>query len=243
VLPVDAPAVAPGSGAGEIAAAIVARINAEMWLLVEAEAGLGGAFFVRATVLGSWGNAITVSIESEALGVSVGSGAESRGAQAANIEAALKKLVHVRYNYIVSDFSEQANIVALAGEITDRFTALRQIGGRAFVAVTGDKEATVNNPHICLVPRGESPQLPGEWAARWCAAACRVLADDPAANTNGLGVLGLSSETSYDLESRQALLTAGITTYRTDAMGGRARRAACDDLHGKRRRRPRHELP
>ena len=195
---IDAAAVAPGASAGEIAAAIVARINAEMWLPVEAAGGLDGTFSVSATVPGSWGNAISVSIESEAPGVSVGSVSESRGSQAANIEPLLKKLGNVRYNYIVSDFSEQANVVALATELTDRFSALRQIGGRAFVAITGDKEtmlgkaATVNNPHICLVPRGENPQLPGEWAARWCAAACRVLADDPAANTNGLAVPRLS---------------------------------------------------
>jgi len=35
-----------------------------------------------------------------------------------------------------------------------------------------------------------------------------------------LMMLRLSSESSYDLESRQALLTAGIATYRVDAMGG-----------------------
>jgi len=116
-------------------------------------------------------------------------------------------------------------VAALAAELDDRFTATRQIGGRAFVAVSGDIEAAlervsaVNNPHIVLVPRMENPQMPGEWAARWCAAAGRVLADDPAANTHGLAVPGLSSEKELDLDDRQALLMAGVATFRTDAMG------------------------
>ena len=72
--------------------------------------------------------------------------------------------------------------------------------------------ATVNNPHIVLVPRMENPQLPGEWAARWCAAACRILADDPAANTYDLAVPGLASDREIDADTRQTLLTAGIAT-------------------------------
>jgi hypothetical protein len=40
------------------------------------------------------------------------------------------------------------------------------------------------------VPRLTNPQLPGERAARWRAIACRILADDPAANTCGLAVTG-----------------------------------------------------
>jgi len=65
----------------------------------------------------------------------------------------------------------------------------------------------------------ENPQLPGEWAARWCAAACRVLADDPAANTYDLAVSGLCSGYEPDMNTRQKLLMAGIATYRTNAMG------------------------
>jgi len=156
--------------------------------------------------------------------VSISEGATTAGAQAANIRPLLEKLGTVRYHYIVSDFDDQDNINALAEELTDRFTAMRQIGGRAFIAVSGNKEnalaraATVNNPHIVLVPRMENPQLPGEWATRWCASACRILADDPAANTYDLAVPGLSSSYALDLDSRQALLMAGIATFRVDAM-------------------------
>jgi len=222
---IDAAAVAAGADAEAIAAAVVARINGELWLPIEAEATGGGEFSVKAVVPGAGGNAISVDIVSEAAGVAVAEGSAFQGAQSANIEPLIKGLGNVRYNYIVSDFNEQNNLAALADELTDRFTATRQIGGRAFVAVSGDKEAvlagvsSINNPHICLVPRMENPQLPGEWAARWCAAACRILADDPAANTLNLAIPGLTSESEHDLGLRQALLMAGVATYRTDAMG------------------------
>ncbi|MDR2096742.1 MAG: hypothetical protein LBP76_14665 [Treponema sp.] len=77
----------------------------------------------------------------------------------------------------------------------------------------------VNNPHIILVPRLTNPQLPGEWAARWCAIACRILADDPAANTYDLTVSGLISGRELDADTRQTLLMAGIATYRLDTTG------------------------
>ena len=169
---IDAAAVAEGADAAAIAAAVVARINGEPWLPVEAEVLSGGEISVSAVVPGAGGNAISVSVASEAGGVTVAEGATFQGTQTAIIEPLLKKLGTVRYNYIASDFDDRDNVTALAAELDDRFTAMRQIGGRAFVAVSGDTEAvlervsTVNNPHIVLVPRMENPQLPGEWAAR-----------------------------------------------------------------------------
>ena len=221
---IDAAAVATGTDASAIAAAIVARINSELWLPVEAEALGGGELSVKAVVPGAGGNAISVTIASESAGVTVTEGYTTLGAQNANIKPLLEKLGSVRYNYIVCDFNDQGNISALADELTDRFSAMRQIGGRAFIALSGDtkavlaRAAAVNNPHIVLVPRMENPQLPGEWAARWCAAASRILADDPAANTYDLAVPGLTSAYTQDMDTRQALLMAGVATYRTDAM-------------------------
>jgi phage tail sheath gpL-like len=108
---------------------------------------------------------------------------------------------------------------------------MRQIGGRAFVALSGElgsvsepgtvlaQAEEVNNPHIVLVPRRENPQLPGEWAARWCAIACRILAGDPAANTYDRTVTGLSSDREIDADTRQVMLMAGIAAYRLDTTG------------------------
>jgi len=222
---IDAAPVAAGASAEAVAASTVAAINGDLWLPVEAEVLDGGAFEVRAVVPGAGGNTTVLSIESEAEGVTVTAGAVTPGAQVANIRPLLQGLGSVRYNYVASDFTDRDNVAALAAELDDRFSAMRQIGGRAFVSVYGDVKAVlaaaagVNNPHGVMVPRLENPQMPGEWAARWCAAAGRILADDPAANTHGLAVAGLSSASEPDPDTRQKLLSAGVATYRSDAAG------------------------
>jgi phage tail sheath gpL-like len=228
---IDAAAIAEGATAPEIAAAIVARINSEIWLPVEAETGEDGAFTIKSVVSGTGGNFNSVTINSEAAGVTITEGTTTPGAQAANLAPLFPGLGSVRYHYIISDFPDAENIAAMGAELTSRFGAMRQIGGRAFVALPGKIGSTsepesvlgqaeaVNNPHIVLVPRLENPQLPGEWAARWCGITSRILADDPAANTYDLTVTGLASKQEVDADTRQILLTAGIATYRLDTTG------------------------
>jgi phage tail sheath gpL-like len=222
---IDAAAIAEGATPEEIAAAIVARINSELWLPVEAEAGTGGEFTVKSVVAGTGGNFNTVSISSEADGVTIAEGATTPGTQAASIAPLFPSLGSARYHYIFSDFAEPENIAALGDELDSRFGAMRQIGGRAFVALSGEigsvlaQAEAVNSPHIVLVPRLADSRLPGEWAVRWGAIACRILADDPAANTYDLAVTGLASNAEADADTRQILLAAGIATYRLDTSG------------------------
>ncbi|GAB6392736.1 MAG: phage tail sheath protein [Treponematales bacterium] len=228
---IEAAAVTAGSDAEAIAAAIVARINSETSLPVEAEAGEDGAFHVKSVVRGTGGNRNSVTIESEAAGVSIAEGAVTQGTQVANIQPLFAGLGGVRYDYIVFDFDDPANIAALAAELDSRYRAMRQIGGRAFVALSGEigspteagsvleQAETVNNPHLALIPRLQNPQLPGEWAAKWCAVASRILADDPAANTYDLQVPGLLAGEEVDADTRQVLLTAGVATWRLDSTG------------------------
>jgi phage tail sheath gpL-like len=228
---IGAAAIAAGATAQAATAAIVARINSEVWLPVQAEAGADGAFTVKSVAAGTGGNLNAVTIVSEAVGLTVTGGAVTPGTLAADINPLFAALGSVRYNYFVYDFSDADNITALGDELTSRYGAMRQIGGRAFVALSGAlgsisdsgtvlaQADAVNNPHIVLVPRMENPQLPGEWAARWCAVACRILADDPAANTYDLTVTGLTSGKEIDADTRQVLLTAGIATYRIDTTG------------------------
>jgi phage tail sheath gpL-like len=222
--------VSAGAAAGEVAAAIVARINSEDNLPVEAEAE-GSIVTVSSTVKGQAGNQNTVSMVSAAPGVSVETGEHIPGTGAANIKNLYAGLGGTRYHYFVSDFADAGNIRDLAAELEDRYSALRQIGGRAFIALSGDVGSAteegsilaqaegVNSPHILLVPRLENPQLPCEWAARFAAAACRVLADDPAANTYDTQVNGLSSSGELNFETRQKLLESGVVTWRLDTVG------------------------
>jgi phage tail sheath gpL-like len=225
-----AAAVSAGAAASEIAAAVVARINSEANLPVEASADQG-VVTVSSLVKGIGGNANTVSMEAAAPGVTVTPDAAAAGTGTANLAALFPGLGGTRYHYFISDFDDPANIAALAAELESRYGALRQIGGRAFIALSGQagsatetgsviaQAEAVNSPHIVLVPRMENAQLPGEWAARFAAPAIRRLADDPAANTYDTQVGGLKAGAELDFNTRQKLLEAGIATWRLDPAG------------------------
>ncbi len=108
---------------------------------------------------------------------------------------------------------------------------MRQIGGRMYIVLTGElgsktdagtmlaKAGEVNSPHVILIPRSKNPDLPCVWAAAWCAVACRILADDPAANTYDTKIPGLIGGVEFNADERQKLLEAGIATYRLDTTG------------------------
>jgi phage tail sheath gpL-like len=224
--------VSAGAASGQIAAAIAARINAEETLPVEAAVDTGAPelFTVSAVVKGTAGNRNTVSITGGA-GVSVTAGAVTQGTLSANLAELFGGLGGVRYDYFISDFDDEANIRALSDELESRYSALRQIGGRAFLALCGGagsagesgsvlaRAGGVNSPHIVLIPRLDNPQLPCEWAARFAAAAVRILADDPAANTYDTKVSGIMASAEPDFDTRQKLLEAGVATWRLDPVG------------------------
>jgi phage tail sheath gpL-like len=223
-------AVSSGAGAEAVAAAITARINAETALPVIAEAA-AGVVTVSANVKGAAGNSNSVFIAPLAAGVSIEETAAVAGTGVTDIKPFLKGLGEIRYNFIASDFNDTGNIRASSDELESRYGAMRQIGGRMYIALSGGlgskteagtmlaKAEDVNSPHIILIPRGQNPDLPCVWAAAWCAAACRILADDPAANTYDTKITGLIGGVEFDADERQKLLEAGIATYRLDTAG------------------------
>jgi phage tail sheath gpL-like len=229
-----AAAVSAGMTAADVAAAIIARVNAELALPVYAEAVEGDAasFWVISSVKGAGGNHNTVEVKPEAAGVTVNGGAATAGTGIVDIAPYLAALGETRYHFIASEFADTANIRAGADELESRFDAARQIGGRMYIALAGElgtktEPGTMlnlaggaNSPHVVLVPRGTNPGLPCVWAAAWCAAACRILADDPAANTCDTKVAGLLGRAEFTAGERQKMLEAGIATYRLDAAGG-----------------------
>jgi phage tail sheath gpL-like len=226
-------AISAGADAEDVAAAIVARINSELTLPVIAETDVANevSFFVLSNVKGAAANSNTVSITAEAAGVSVFEEDTTPGTGVTDIAPYLLGLGEVRYNFIASDFADDANIRAMADELESRYGAMRQIGGRAYIALTGElgskteagtmlaKAENVNSPHIVLLPRSANPGAPGVWAAAWCAVACRILADDPAANTYDTVVSGLTGGMEFTAGERQKLLEAGIATYRLGTSG------------------------
>jgi len=226
----NAASVAKDASAADVAQAIAAAVNASQWTPVEA-AATGNAVRFTHTVRGAQGSRTAVSFDtSEAVGVTVTPGAETPGTGKLTGEA-LADLFNAfsedRYHYIMMDFNNPEAVRALAAELESRYGAMRQIGGRAFVCLDG-KEAedllteadNYNCPHLVLLPRLQSPVSPGEWAVRMGAAACRRLADDPSANTYGTEVTGLEASFDMGFDTRQALLQAGVSTWRRDAAGG-----------------------
>jgi phage tail sheath gpL-like len=223
-------AVASEDTATSIAAALVAAINADTGLSVEAAAS-GAVVTISALVKGILGNYNGISVSASVDGVSVTVGDVTSGTGTVDIAAALTALGEVRYHYFAVAFDDTANITKLAAELENRYGAMRQIGGRAFIALSGAfgsattsgtllcQAQGINSPHILLIPRSNNPGLPYVWAAAWCAAACRILADDPAANTYDTQVNGILADRDFATEERQKLLEAGIATYRLDSAG------------------------
>jgi phage tail sheath gpL-like len=166
-----------------------------------------------------------------ASGVTIAVGTVIPGTGVTELKPLFPGLGGTRYHYSVSDFDDAENIRDLAAELESRYGALRQIGGRAFIALSGEvgsaseegsviaQAEAVNSPHIVLIPRLANAQLPCEWAARFAATAIRRLADDPAANTYDVQVNGLEADGEVDFDTRQKLLEAGIATWRLDPVG------------------------
>ena len=203
-----AAAVAKDAEAAEIAAAIVARINSELTLPVTAEtdADNEAKLYISANVKGITGNNNSASIAAAASGVNVSENDTQAG-------------------------TGVTEIAPFLAELESRYSAMRQIGGRMYIPLTGElgdkstpgtmlyNAGEVNSPHIVLIPRSDNPDLPCVWAAAWCAAACRILADDPAANTYDIKASGLLGGVEFNAQERQKMLEAGIATYRLDTTG------------------------
>ena len=224
-------AVSAGLTADKIAAAIVAACNGLENNPIEATADGAGKITFSSIYKGVAGNKNTLEVKSLAAGVTVKAGTKTDGTGVADLSKLPEMLGAKRWNYIVFDFDDDANIKVLAEELESRYSATRQIGGRAFVALSGkigsateagsilSQAAKINSPHICLIPRGEAVSLPCEWASRFAASACRILADDPSANTYDTKVAGLGADSEYDFDTRQKLLEAGVATWRIDPTG------------------------
>lgn len=228
-------AVSAGALASDVASAITAAINGTENSPVEAEVVTYSenntvSVKLSSVVKGVTGNYNTITITANASGVSINAQDPVPGTLSPEIEDSLVALGSARYHYIASEFADLANIKAMADELNDRYTALRQIDGRCFIALSGElgdastantmlySAQTINCPHIAIVPRGVSVQHPCVWAAAWCAKLSRRLADDPAANTTDIEISDLIAE-EYSFDDRQALLENGICTYRIDTSG------------------------
>ena len=225
--------ITAGDSADKIAAAITAACNGLSNNPIEAAVdGEDNTKIIFSSIhKGVSANKNTVELKSQAAGVTIKDGTETKGTGTADLSKLSEWLGSMRWNYIIFDFDDETNSKLLAQELESRYSATRQIGARAFIALSGNvgsttetgsllaQAAKINSPHICLIPRGNDTTLPCVWAARFAATACRVLADDPSANTYDVKVTGLAPAFEYDFNTRQKLLEAGIATWRLDPTG------------------------
>ncbi|MDR1373792.1 MAG: phage tail sheath protein, partial [Treponema sp.] len=101
-----------GATAAQIAAAIVARINGEEHLPVEAEAD-EEEVTVSSLVKGTAGNNNTVSMETAAAGVTITAADPVGGTGTAELQNLFSGLGGTRYHYVVSDFDDTGNLRSL----------------------------------------------------------------------------------------------------------------------------------
>jgi len=223
--------VTSGEAAAAIAADLVAAINATLDMPCEAAVVVAETHKLTLTFnhKGELGNFLTVTAglngEKDPAGVAIVVADTTPGSGNPDVTADLEAMGNTRYHYLVTSIADTANIKAFAAKLEEQYTALVQRGGRLFVALAGavgDSTAAgsmiyqaedYNCPHVVLIPRGNNPHLPGVWAARVAAIAVRLLADDPAANTQAAEVEGLVATESYSFDERQKLLEAGIATW------------------------------
>lgn len=227
-----AAAVADGAKADSIAASIVAAVNGidNCPVTAAVDDENSAKVNIEAVCKGVSGNDNTVTMTSEVAGVSIEAGEITSATGKPDMEKIIKQLPETRFNYLILEFNDKNSINLMAKELESRYTAMRQIGGRCFVALSGElgdtttegtvlyQAESVNCPHIILLPRMKTARQSYVWAAAWCAACCRILADDPAANTYDTEISGITGE-SIDFNTRQKLLEAGICTYRLDSTG------------------------
>lgn len=230
-------AVTANDAAASIASNLVAAINGTLDMPVEAsvDGATPSLVLLTSKVKGEFGNDIDVVAglygETDPAGVTLTVAVGTAGSGNPAIAAALSAMGGVRYHYLITTLADEASLAAFASELKDRYSAMRQIGGRLFVlfsGVSGDattagsviaRAAKVNSPHIVIVPRGSNPQDPASWIARFAAPAIRKLADDPAANTQGTECSDLVATVEFDSDTRQKLLEAGVATWRADSTG------------------------
>lgn len=229
-------AVAGNDSAEAIAQAMVAAVNAQADAEMTAAYLLDGAD--HKVVLTSKqkceaANDIQVAVaiaegESVPAGVTLTLGAVSGGTANPDITDVLGALGDEWYNYFVNPWTDATNMAALETELDNRWGALVQKDGRAFIAYRAGHAATLafgdarNSPHVACLGTNEACQAAYLWAASFAMVAANALWDDPARPLKTLPLPGLRAparEDRWDDTARNLLLFDGISTYTVNSAG------------------------
>ncbi len=217
-----------------IASAMVAAINAQTDYPVTAvvNAGNNNEVDIVARHKGEYGNDIMLDVMFESteqptspiINITPMSG----GSGNPDIVDAITAMGDEWYNWIVNPWTDATNMAALETELSSRFSPTRQIGCRAFTAITGSYGTAAaygdgrNHPHVTCQGTDKSPTPPWCWAASNGVVAANSLSIDPSRQLRGLVLPGIepaAREDRFTFDERNLLLFDGISTHTVDAGG------------------------
>lgn len=132
------------------------------------------------------------------------------------------------YQWFVNPYTDAANLVLLRDELADRWGPLRQIDGRAFMAVQGTLSAASafgnarNSQNMVTMGTNGSPTPTYIWATVLATVAGKYLSINPVRPLQTLaltGVLPPKRDVRWTRSERNLLLFDGISTFTVDHAG------------------------
>lgn len=223
-----------GMASSAMASAIVAAINARTDLPVVAAIAAGNASRVDLTARnkGLAGNDIPIRVRFEVASqpttpvITVTPFAGGTGNP--DIADVLAVMGDDWYRWIITPWTDSPSLTALETELSDRFSALRAIGARAFTAYRGTYGQAAafgnarNSPHVTCMGTGASQTPPHLWAAVNGVVAANSLMNDPSQQLTALPLPGVQPPLAGDrftASERNNLCYEGMSTYTVDAGG------------------------
>jgi len=223
--------VGKGDTATQIGDALVAAIAADTTLPVTA-ANTAGTVTITAKHKGECGNDIDLQLnyyeEKTPSGVTATITSMAGGSGNPDLAVAIAAMGSEWYRWLAMPYTDTANLVKLEADLDDRYSAMKQIGGRAFSAYKASHAASLafgaarNSAHVSVLGIQDSPTQPCMIAAIYCATASKSLATDPARPLQTLvlkGMLAPSLTARWADTERNLALFDGISTFTVDDAG------------------------
>lgn len=216
---------------GDVATALAAAINANKVVPVSA-AVVAAVVTVTARHKGELGNDLDIRFNyaGEAMPASLTATivAMAGGTSNPDLTNTIAAMGDEWYNWYTNPYTDAANLTLLEAELDSRWGPLRQIDGRALMAVKGTLAETStfgngeNSKHFSTMGTNDSPTPTYIWAAVNCAIAAKYLAINPVRPLQTLelpGVLPPVREARWIQSERNIHLWDGISTYKVDQSG------------------------
>lgn len=209
-----------------VAEACVAAIedNEDLPVTADNEAGV---VTVTAKHAGEAGNDILIRVAPRADefvpdGLEIAITAMADGAGNPDIQEVLDAIAGDWFTDIAVAWTDDANLVTLAAELSERYQALGKLDAHGYVALRGTfgqlgtKGEVTNSPHLTPIGAKGSPSAPWEWAASLMGVGLFHLTNDPARQLRSLvlpGVEAPAAEDRFTETEQELLLREGISTF------------------------------